>query len=194
VYELPECKLVSHSSHESNAVEVVAGCADLGLIVSVDSDRNMVLETMSDHTLIGVVRLGENSVRPTVTVFKSGIIAVGLEHGVRFFDQRGVLQKDHSTESRPVMIEKYYDFGCREFLIVVLARDGGRSQAQLIDLVTFHPIAEFPLSGSVSGICPIKHARAFLVSTKGSRVIRTISFADKITSVFARAPPEQHGA
>jgi hypothetical protein len=100
-----------------------------------------------------------------------------------------------STQVPPIAIQKYYDFGAREFLIVLV--DWGRRQVAagnakiyVVDLVTFRAVAEFTPPGPVVKICPIKRARCLLYVTKGSRRIGALSFAKAITSVFRNERPE----
>jgi hypothetical protein len=90
VYQLPGLALVSESAFHGSRIIALGGNLDLGLVVSVDSDFFMVLETLFEPRSINWEALPpDGKYRPRIEVFKSVTIAVGLRRVIRFFDARG---------------------------------------------------------------------------------------------------------
>jgi hypothetical protein len=167
-------------------VVAVAGNVDLGLIASVDSCSHMVLETMFDHAFIATVALEKGEAPPIIRIFKSGIIAVAQSSLVVLYEQRGIEQKRFEMGGAVVGLEKYYDFGAREFALVLVS-----GKALLLDLVTFRIAGEWNVGERMDIICPVKRCRAFIVAQRHSDVVRLIDFSSNITGVFSKAVPDR---
>jgi hypothetical protein len=163
VYRLPDRVLVSTSAHQMGRLIAVGGNVDVGLVVSIDNGFSMVLETLFDHRFINYVQLeGVEHCQPKIAVFKSGTIAIGFATEVKFFDPRGIFQANISVRHELQQMEKYYDFGGRELLIVVDSAD-----VVIVDLTTFTLLPEFKQTRTAPRACGLKRQRAVLVSTKG---------------------------
>jgi hypothetical protein len=115
-------------------------------------------------------------------VFKSGVVAVTGRREVCFFDQRGERLGVHRAGMRPISLEKYYDFGSREFLIGLFES----GTVKVFDLATFDVIGEYGQLGQIAHICGVKRARAFLAAAKDGTEIIVQSFADRIGTVFSK--------
>jgi hypothetical protein len=163
VYHLPDRGLVSTSAHQMNRLIAIGGNVDVGLIVSIDSEFSMVLETLFDHRFINYVQLQRlENCQPKLAVFKSGTVAIGFTTEIHFFDPKGVLLTKIIVEEKLEQIEKYYDFGERELLIVVDA-----TSVVIVDLTTFALIPRFREVLTAPRACGIKRQRAVLMSTMG---------------------------
>jgi hypothetical protein len=99
---------------------------------------------------------------PKIEVFKSGTIVVGFVKEVQFFDSRGIFQERISVGGELRQIEKYYDLGGRELLIVV-----DDTSVVICDLTTFTFLPDFKLVLTGPRACGIKRRRAVLASTSG---------------------------
>jgi hypothetical protein len=146
-----------------NRLIAIGGNVDVGLVVSIDSEFSMVLETLFDHLFINYVQLTPvENCQPKLAIFKSGTIAVGFTNEIHFFDPRGLFLAKISVGERLQQIEKYYDFGQRELLIVVDA-----TSVIIVDLTTFALIPDFREVLTETRACGLKGQRAVLMSTKG---------------------------
>jgi hypothetical protein len=184
VYRLPELTLVSSSTAHSAEVVTVAGCLDLGLIASVNSENNLVVETFFDHKFINFVSLPRASHRPVLAVFKSGTVCAGQDGRLMFFDCRAMLLMEVERQNLVVQIEKYYDVGHRELLIVAL--ENGR--IEVFDVTTFDSLYSIETNIQTPKICPIKGARTFVAvvgQNEGGATLESIYFGATITTQFA---------
>jgi hypothetical protein len=179
VYRLPELELVSSTAIQAAEVGAIAGSLDLGLIASVDSENNLVLETFFDHKFINFVGLPRASHRPLLAVFKSGTVCVGQEKRLMFFDCRAMLLVEVERQSAVVQIENYYDFGHTELLIVAL--ENGR--IEVFDITTFDSLYCIETNMQSPRICPIKGARTFVAvvgQNEGEVILASIPFGGRL--------------
>jgi hypothetical protein len=184
IYQLPGLSLMSESAFHGSRIISIGGNLDLGLVVSIDSDFFMVLETLFEPVSINWVSLPMDvNYRPKIEVFKSGTVAIGLRHQIKFFDARGLLQAEISVADGLEQIEKYYDIGDRELLIVA-----DLERAWIVDLTIFEVIPAVKVSKHCPRACGLKKQRAILVSSFGnsynvrSFTISTLVRPAKITS------------
>jgi hypothetical protein len=164
VYQLPELTLWSTSAFQGSRIIAIGGNLDVGLVVSIDSDFFMVLETLFDPRSINWIKLESDvKYRPKIEVFKSGLIAVGLRRQIRFFDARGLPEAEISVTTDLQQIEKYYDIDEHELLLVADTK-----QIMIVDLTNFEIIRQFETVTVFPKICGLKRQRAVLVSGKDS--------------------------
>jgi hypothetical protein len=174
---------IARSTFHANAVVAVGACLDLGLVVSVDARAVAVFETLFDCTLINVVTIEGLVGVPIVRVFKSGIVAVSNAAEVVLYDCRGKVVGRFAVDGGVVSMEKYYDVGAREILLVSYETEF----VNLYDLTTFTRLQTFNTPFLHPIVCPVKKSRAFLVAGQGKKVQR-IDFADMLPTVFGRSP------
>jgi hypothetical protein len=177
VRRLPELDLVSASAHHWKSVIAIAGNMDAGLIVSVDEGGYAVFETVFDHRSINTVRFESDGSPPQIAVFKSAVVAVGLKSELLALDGQGV--ELCRLDARPVRLEKYYDIGSREMLLVG-GEDGG---VILYDLLTFEPVASW--EGAARFLSAVPRRRAFATIRQGQLVF--CSFEDQVPSKVSAA-------
>jgi hypothetical protein len=171
--------VVSRSTFHANPVVAVGGCADLGLIASIDSQGNVIFETLFEHVMINVAKIEGKLTNPIVCVFKSGLVAINRGTQVLVFDYRGSLLKVLDVHKSIVSMEKYYDLGSRELLLVSYDTEF----VNLYDFTTFACLETFTTPFLHPIVCPLKRKRAFLVSGRG-RKVHVVDFSSKLTHVF----------
>jgi hypothetical protein len=170
--------------HHSFPIVAIGGNADAGLIVSVDDRANVVFETMLDHRFINLIVIEMETTRPIVRVFKSGLVAITKGRSVGIYDCRGRVMRELLFEGRVRAIEKYYDIGARELLLV-----GGTEFVDVFDLTTLDLLAlagrrhSFDVGEEEVIMAPIKRARAFFVAGNGTTA-RRVDFGGLITTTF----------
>jgi hypothetical protein len=179
VISLESWKAISRSTFHANPVVAVGGCADLGLIASIDSQGNVIFETLFEHVMINVSKIEGKLANPIVCVFKSGIVAINRGAQVFLFDYRGSLLTVLDVRKSVVSMEKYYDVGSRELLLVSYDTEF----VNLYDLTTFSCLETFTTPFLHPIVCPLKGKRAFLVSGHG-RKVGVVDFSGKVTTVF----------
>jgi hypothetical protein len=117
-------------------------------------------------------------------VFKSGVIAVAQDETLLFFDARVLPMKQMEREAPVVQIDKYYDIGRRELLIIALEN----RNIELIDLITFQRPQVFETGIAKTRMCPIKGARscvAVVVRNESSWAMSSFTFGDCLTAPFS---------
>jgi hypothetical protein len=185
VYELPEHVPVSQSALHSAPLIAIAGNLDLGMIASIDNDFYLVLETLFDHKFINFASIPRAAKKPLLTVFKSGIVVVAHDQFISFFDARAQLMAKIEEARDVIQIEKYYDLGKRELLIV--ARVGG--SIDVIDLTTFEKLCAFPTGMPAPRMCPIKKRRCFVAvigQEVGQWTLTSFDFSKYLTSIVRK--------
>jgi hypothetical protein len=172
-----EIPLVTTLMNHATDVITIAGCADNGLMVSIDRDNILVFHTIVTSDFIRRVPLaGPRDVRPMAAVFKGGIVVVvqpseSVTH-VSTFDSRGAALKSVEIAGSLSKLTKYYHHDTGEF--VLLAHPG--KAVYLYNVVTLGLVAT--LTGSFGDFCPVKGGAAILVDAGDSLV--THGFEDPI--------------
>ena len=171
LWKLANVELLSVSTFHCDSLVSVAGCAEIGLLVSIDVGNNMIFETMFQHKFIRIVKLPSNNTGvPRICVFKSGsvVVAYNTKSGpeIRLFDVRGELLQSITVEDTIVEAHKYYDFNTREFLFFS-SEDG---TVHMHDVITLQKIASFELGIPRSVFSMCKNAQGFSYESSGKMV------------------------
>ena len=171
VWKLPEIELLSVSTFHCEPLTAISGCADIGLCVSVDTENNMIFETLFMHEFIRIVKLDSipNTV-PRLSVFKSGSVVVAdrTERGseLKLFDVRGGLLKTVDLQCLVVETDKYYDFDTREFLFV----SNEHGTIEMYDVMTMEAVYCDENERQKRMFCTVKEGQAILFDG-GNKVI-----------------------
>jgi hypothetical protein len=141
-------KLMDHATD----IVTIAGCADNGLMVSIDRENILVCHTIITSDFIRRVPLaGPRDLGPTVAVFKSGIVVVvqpsETATRVSTFAARGAALKSGEIAGSLSKLTKYYHHDTGEF--VLLAHPG--KAVYLYNVAT--------LTGSFGDFCAVKGGR-----------------------------------
>ena len=171
LWRLPEIELLSVSTYHCDPLVTVAGCADIGLCVSIDTENNMIFQTLFHHEFIRIVKLNHiHHAVPHVSVFKSGyVVAVcRTEKGsqITLFDSRGDLVESVELDSPVIETDKYYDFDTREFFFI--STESGA--IDMYDIPTLSKVHTYQQEHQKPMFCTIKGAQSLLVES-GNKIV-----------------------
>jgi hypothetical protein len=168
--------LKTTKANHCEAVIAVDGCADIGLIVSIDKEYNCAFQTMLQRSLIRKLKL--DCVRPClplISVFKSGIVVIAYQAAetakIAVFDVRGELLKAFECAGPLSEIDKYYHTDTREFVIVGFPRT-----IAIYDLCTYTLIKALEVEDAEPRFSALKGQGAVLAVSSQKLVI--LSFRD----------------
>ena len=183
LWKLPQTELISVSTLHCDSLTAVSGCAEIGLIVSIDRGNHMIFETMFRHEFIRIVKLPtHNQSVPRISVFKSGFVVVAYStrsgSEMLLYDVRGDLLKTVVIESHIVEVHKYYDITTREYLFVSI--DTGN--ILMYDVTTMQRISLIQIQSPRSLFCPCKNARALIFES--SDEVQSHDFDASIELIF----------
>lgn len=181
VLALIKWKHIANSAFHAGPVVAVGGCADLGLVVSVDVHGNVVFSALDGRGMIGGAKIETGPA--IICVLKSGLVAIARGAELRLFDCRGRELLLLDFDGTILSLEKYYDFGARELLIIAYESEF----VTVFDLTTFTRLVTFTSAFHHPIICPVKGKRAFIVVGQGRKAQR-IDFSESISTSFGRSP------
>ena len=160
--------LSSSSCFHQDEVIAVSGCRNTGLLASIDSSMNLVLETLYDRKLIAFVPLKiESLFGLNLEVTKSGFILIAQGEKLIVLDSRGrevqVFDKLASKDDMKNIycrINLYYDFDSREIVAVYLSS----GELLVIDLTNFVVFGRHEFkSNPNAAFCSMRRSRAVLL-------------------------------
>ena len=180
VYRLPNLKLESLSTHQSNPIIALAANAELGMVASVSEQGIMVLETLIDGYFINSTIVQADLRDVKLAIFKSGTVVVAAYDNVTFFDSRGILIRTLpiSDRTRFVCISKYYDYDQREILLATVASQ----RVAVIDVAKQAIINTYQTNVVNPYIHAVKHSRACIVVGRYADTAEWFSFASSLTT------------
>lgn len=183
LWKLAPLELISVSTLHCDSLTAVSGCAEIGLIVSIDRGNHMIFETMFQHEFIRIVKLPtHNKSIPRISVFKSGFVVVAYStrsgSEMLLYDVRGDLLKTVVINTHIVEVHKYYDFATREYLF--LSIDTG--DILMYDVTTMQRISLIQIQSPRSMFCPCKNARALIFES--SDEVQSHDFDASIEFIF----------
>jgi hypothetical protein len=164
----------------------VAGNLGVGLVASIDSQFRLVLESLSDHKFINFVNLPKirSGGKPLIVVFKSGLVVVAHGKLLLFYDSRAILLEQMEEAFEITQIEKYYDRGARELLIVALEN----GNVTMIDIAKFRAFCPIETRVRDTKICAMKRTRTYVAvlgKLENETIVAPVPFGSYLTTEFS---------
>lgn len=197
--------LISESFYHNDEIVSIGGNHDLGLIVSIDKNNMVVIETLYTHHFISkfplikqlnsTEQLNEDMIidddyencGPLIHVFKSGLICICVQKKLYVLDIRGktiqAIQFDHFIHNS----FKQYSSDKREFLIIHLLNHS----ILVYDLTIFGIIGQISIEDKFNvHICPLKGQNSILFEWQNH--LGKIDFSHAIPIIITKENPRIH--
>lgn len=179
VWKLPKIELLSISTFHCDSIISVGGCAELGLIVSIDRQYCVIFETFFGEKTIRSFKIDKQKQAPMIVVFKSGLVAIALATKVLIYDSIGTKISEIEIDGIVVETDKLTDSSTREFLLVS-AEPGA---IIVIDMVKLELIITLNVNLQRPMFCGLKNTRSVYV---GNQTFSHIDFSDAVSSIYTR--------
>ena len=173
IWELPNFKLLRISTLHSDPVIAVCGCADNGVVVSLDKSGLLIAETLINGKFICSTEVSINSESPMIICFKSGLISVAditnSISTITVFDTK--LSKIASTELKGRITEfhKISDGLGGEFIAVSF-----ESSFIIYEAYSLRTVVSFEAEKENPHLCAVRRHRSLICGD--GKVIRHFLF------------------
>ena len=147
IWSLPSLSLINVLSWHFTKIIKVACSADANLIVTLDCEKNMILQSI-DGSFISSVPNVESPV--DILVFKNGYIAVIEEHAISLYDCVGTFVARTEVEYSVIKAKKFVSDEYRNYIAIGCEKSKESFCIQLIDITTLKAVFKQESIGSAS--------------------------------------------
>ena len=160
VYHLPTLNHIMISHFHSDTITSICGCADSGIVVSIDRGFQMVIESLLKPYYHKIMQIPKGDFAPLIVTYKSGIIATIIpgvtSSTLKLFDIVGNEIKSTYTEGRVVEIEKLYLPNSQEMLVIL----NSQGLIRVYDMSQLVFVSSLSIDPKYLHFSPIKGKRA----------------------------------